>query len=165
MSRLFACKDIIAWLDNQGESGTNRYFTALRGWFYASRYLFEPADNGIHPYEMDAEIVDRMDRLVNDPAPAESARRIIDFLDVRNKLREYRIADIRLTNEVNRLRQAGRLVEAKRLNDFIIERFPALQQAAASQVVDGVDMNLLKRNDQDLQDRAGARGIVLPTSP
>lgn len=167
MSRLFACKDLVDWLDTHSEAGTKRYHTALRGWFYAAWHLFNLGNNGIYFYEMDTEIVERMDKLLlENQSELLTVSGKIDVADVRNKLREYRVADILLNREVNRLRDAGNIREAKLLIDFIISRFPSLKEAAGgTPFVLGVNIELLRRSEAELQTKARERGIVLPPPP
>ncbi|MFL9829197.1 hypothetical protein, partial [Rhodoplanes sp. SY1] len=147
-SRLFACKDLLEWLENHEEAGTRRYYLALRGWFYASWFLFQLGGDGVRPYEMDPDIVRRIETILDDEVQVRQAHGIFKVPEIRRILTQYRTVDIRLVNEVNRLRNAGEIEAAKRLNDFVVDRFPDLQKVVGSSVVDRVNLDLLRKNDQ-----------------
>jgi hypothetical protein len=159
-SRYFACKDLVAWLDERNEFGTSRFYTALRGWFYAAWHLFRLGGTEVRIYDFDSAVRERMEAVLKRHAELGTYPGNIDIADVRNKLKEYLVADIYLINKHNQLRNdTARIADAKTINDYLISKFPEFQKATGTTIVRGVSMDLLKRNDAFLFTKATELGV------
>ncbi len=150
----FTCKSEA--LRNKTNDKTSR--AAVQGWLKANFYLVRQND-AKSPFTFDSDLVDRLQEVVKSASDESDIVewRPLRIADAQLFIKSAAERDIALYRNVPVLIKQGEFGEAKKITDFVLERYNDIEGPTGMAAVDGVNRSILDKTSADLIERIEAK--------